>query len=189
MDGLDIGGSVDEDVGVDGKSPPMVKIRSSHFGSCAILKLWRPFDPSATSSRCRRPTGADGRSEALAGTRLLRSPLNGLEMVELPAGPASGTRDKHGDGSSMLTSALRHITYQKKRWCFYHGVDENYSCNAPCKINTLHSHLWKRHSYLQQRHSLLFLTQSFVKTASVILQVWRTLISQVHCTSIVYMNV
>ena len=55
------------------------------------------------------PRAADGRSEARAGTSLLRDLLNGLEMVELLAGPASGMHGKHGDGTGMLISALRPV--------------------------------------------------------------------------------
>ena len=35
--------------------------------------------------------------------------LNGLELAELMAGPASDTYEKHGDDSAMLISALCHI--------------------------------------------------------------------------------
>ena len=35
--------------------------------------------------------------------------LNGLELVEQTAGPASGMHGKHGSGTGMLISALRHI--------------------------------------------------------------------------------
>ena len=34
--------------------------------------------------------------------------LNGLELVELMTGCASGTHEKHGNGTGMLISALRH---------------------------------------------------------------------------------
>ena len=54
------------------------------------------------------PSGADGRSEARSETRLLRYLLNGLELVELMAGCASGTHGKDMDSSGMLISALRH---------------------------------------------------------------------------------
>ena len=54
------------------------------------------------------PGGADGRSEARSETRLLRYLLNGLELVELMAGCASGTHGKDMDSSGMLISALRH---------------------------------------------------------------------------------
>ena len=39
----------------------------------------------------------------------MRDLLNGLELVELMAGPASGMHGKHGSGTGMLMSALRHI--------------------------------------------------------------------------------
>ena len=41
-------------------------------------------------------------------TPLLRYLLNGLELVELPAGCASGMHGTHADGSGMRISAPRH---------------------------------------------------------------------------------
>ena len=53
----------------------------------------------------QRPIGG---SVARSETRLLRYLLNGLELVELMAGCASGTHGKDMDSSGMLISALRH---------------------------------------------------------------------------------
>ena len=42
------------------------------------------------------PSGADVRSEARSETPLLRYLRNGLELVEMPGGGASGTNPGHG---------------------------------------------------------------------------------------------
>ena len=58
--------------------------------SVLLLTLWRSSHLTSHLSRRPRPSGADGPSEAISVTRLCRYLLNGLELVELMAGCASG---------------------------------------------------------------------------------------------------
>ena len=82
---------------------------TSYAGSAElILKLWRSFTSSATS---HSPVGADVRTELdsdLVGTPLFRYLENGLELVELTGGGASGTLPGHGEPRAARTSAPRH---------------------------------------------------------------------------------
>ena len=73
-----------------------------------LLTTCMPSHLISHLSRLPRPSGADGRSEAISVTRLCSYLLNGLELVELPAGCASGMHGTHADGSGMCISAPRH---------------------------------------------------------------------------------
>ena len=69
----------------------------SQSGSAELLlTLWKPSHLIGHLSRRPWPSGADGRSEARVATPLLRYLRNGLELVELTGGGASGTSPGHG---------------------------------------------------------------------------------------------
>ena len=72
--------------------------------------------------------------------------LNGLELDEQTAGPANGMHGKHGSGTGMLISALRHIrtkvpfianrrvvhTLQIKHCPYSHGPQLQVCCSRFC---------------------------------------------------------